>query len=66
LREPFEKSLPASLFQREEKCFPLLTKGDYRGLDTSLQKANVLRKMTISTHGMKVMERIYSWRAGEK
>ncbi|OGP88180.1 MAG: hypothetical protein A2156_03735 [Deltaproteobacteria bacterium RBG_16_48_10] len=31
------KSLPTSLFQREERGFPLLTKGDEGGLDVFLK-----------------------------
>jgi hypothetical protein len=37
------KSLPTSLFQREKKHFPLLTKGDEGGLDNIFQRAKVLQ-----------------------
>jgi hypothetical protein len=39
----FLKSLPTSLFQREEKHFPLLTKGDEGGLDKVFQRAKVFQ-----------------------
>ena len=37
----------ASLCQREEKTFPLLTKGDEGGLDVLFQRAKMLRILNI-------------------